>query len=96
MRPDGPSHESTETTTNERSVEANEHEGGIGDAPLIRSLPDGKMDSPNSARFRLASRGDIPTAPAVRGTADEQGSTGDPTVVEAVPDDQSASSVRQR
>lgn len=31
------------------------------------------MDSPNSARFRLVSRGDIPAAPACRGAADERG-----------------------
>jgi len=54
------------------------------------------MDSPNSARFRLASRGDIPTAPAARGTADERGSADDPTVVEAAPDEPSAPLVRQR
>lgn len=40
----------------------------LGDA-LTCSLPVGKMDSPNSARFRLASRGEIPAAPAARGTA---------------------------
>ena len=43
-----------------------------GRASLICSLPVGKMDSPNSARFRLASRGDIPAATAGRGAADER------------------------
>ena len=39
---------------------------------LIRSLPTDKMDSPNSARFRLVSRGDIPTATVDREAADER------------------------
>jgi len=59
--------------TTERSVEDHEAVDRTVTVPLISSLPAGKMDSPNSARFRLVSRGDIPATPADRGTADERG-----------------------
>jgi len=42
------------------------------------------MDSPNSARFRLARRGDIPAATAGRGAADERGRRRVPLVDVAV------------